>query len=324
MQADPTVVPDASTASSVVLDPVSGVALPIRAGQRVRVSQLGDGQCVDVNAYALDDANEQMSAGHARRQGFHLDVGATLMSKPPYFRPMLNLVGKSDGADVDTLAARCHRVLFGHRLGQWDHPNCQDTLAEAVREYGIAPDKTHDTLNLFLSTRWDDSGQWWIEWNRAMPGDYVDFVACMDLLCVFVTCGAGDIGGAANCSFNPVSIDVYDATEASQAVASEITERLRPPADQASVDIARRPIRRDSTYRAAYPASPISSSSVDIIVSEDLLGQLIERSRRRGCVDLEDEICRTFVVWYLKHFEHRAVRGAGTEAQAVHRLDLTP
>jgi uncharacterized protein len=59
----------------LVLQPVSGKALPVYKGEIIRITQLEGGQCVDFNCFNLDDHKEYMSVGHMRREDFHPKEG---------------------------------------------------------------------------------------------------------------------------------------------------------------------------------------------------------------------------------------------------------
>ena len=87
------------------------------------------------------------------------------------------------------------RALLGGRLRgplrHEDHPNCQDTLAEAIGEYGLTPDDVHDSLK-FLDEYGVDHIGYYTVWNTGKAGDYVDLLALMDVLAVPVTCGSGE------------------------------------------------------------------------------------------------------------------------------------
>ena len=123
---------------------------------------------------------------------------------------------------TDLLGARCSAVPFEVHYGIDDHPNCQDTLAEAIGEYGLTPDDVHDLLNLWMNTEWDHIGYYTV-WNSGKAGDYVDMMAIMDVLAVPVTCGSGNLWVTSNFSYKPIKVEIFEATAA--------TKRGRRPKD---------------------------------------------------------------------------------------------
>ena len=187
------------------------------------------GQCIDFNAFNLHDYKEYMSVGHSRRQGLRIHKGDVLISNPPRYNPMLLISEMPPTCVTDTLGARCNAVLFEYRYGVKWHTNCQDTLAEAIREYGLTPDDVHDSFNMFMNTTWDAKGSWWTEWNTGRPGDFVDLLACMDTLCVPVTCGSGDVTLVSNFFLKSLDIAVFEATDESLARVAEVEQQYDAP-----------------------------------------------------------------------------------------------
>ena len=51
---------------------------------------------------------------------------------------MLLITEMPESCVSDTLAARCNAIIFEYRYGMEWHTNCQDTLAEAIRDVALA------------------------------------------------------------------------------------------------------------------------------------------------------------------------------------------
>ncbi len=183
--------------------PVEGRALEVHKGETLRIAQVEGGQCVDFNAFNLDDYKEHMSVGHSRRMGISLTEGGVLFTNPPHFRPLLYIAHQPETVATDLIGARCHAALFERRLGFEWHTNCQDTISEAIREYDLTPDDVHDSFNIFMNTHIDADG-WAFEWNTATADDSMDLIACMDALCVPVVCGSGDVTMLSNAFLKPI------------------------------------------------------------------------------------------------------------------------
>jgi uncharacterized protein len=164
----------------LVLQPVTGKAVPVHKGEILRISQMAGGQCVDFNCFNLDDHKEYMSVGHMRRESFRVAPGRFIWSNPPRYRPMMKILSMPPTCVTDTLAARCSAAVFEAHYGIDDHPNCQDTLAESIGEYGLTPDDVHDSLNLWMNTEVDHIGYYTV-WNSGKAGDYIDLLAVMDV-----------------------------------------------------------------------------------------------------------------------------------------------
>ena len=175
-----------------VLEPVMGKAIPVKKGERLTLTQLGDGQRVEFNCFNLHDYKERMSVGHMRREAFHIGTGRIIWSNSPRYRPMMKIVAMPDSCGSDLLVAGCWHGGLDRQYGLTDHPNCQDTMADAIAEYGLTNDDTHDPLNLWLNTDWDHVGAYLVP-NTGRAGDKVEMVALMDVLAVPAICGAANL-----------------------------------------------------------------------------------------------------------------------------------
>ena len=144
----------------VVLEPVTGKAVEVRRGEVLRIEQLVGGTCVDFNAFNLHDHKEFLDCGFTRSfQSFDPRKGEFIWTNSPRGRPMFGILEIADTCELDIVGHRCNRVF--QELG-WEepaHPNCQDSLAEAIREYGLTPDDVHDSFNLWMATTIDPRGQ---------------------------------------------------------------------------------------------------------------------------------------------------------------------
>jgi uncharacterized protein len=282
-------------------EPVSGKAIPLQAGEVLLLRQLQGGQTIDFNAFNLSDYKECMSVGHSRRQGFHLHEGDVILSNSPRIRPMFYLLQVPDTCKVDTLAARCTAPLFELRFGFEWHTNCQDTIAEAIREYDLTPDDVHDSCNFFQNTVWDEEGVFWSDWNSGRPGDTVLLVACMDVLAVPVVCGSGDVTVTSNFSYKPIEVHVYTgsgktASAMDAANASFFAKRssIGPDGYRNNRIKADRELRPDPNYRAEYRGCPMDMKAVDVAIDSGTR-QLIDRIGAQYGWSEEESIRRVVV-----------------------------
>ena len=207
----------------ITLQPISGKAVPLYQGEVMRITQVGGEQCVDFNCFSLHDYKERMSVGHMRVQGFRPKQGHIVVSAPPRYRPMLAIHHMSETCVTDLLGARCDATAGEREYGLVPRTNCQDTLGEAIREYGLTPDDVHDLFNMWMHTIWNDS--FFPIRNVGPQGDYVDLLALMDVLAVPITCGSGDIGQISNFGFKPIQVQVFKASEQSRAVMQTYLDR---------------------------------------------------------------------------------------------------
>ncbi len=257
----------------VVLEPVTGKAVPVHKGEVLRIEQLVGGTCVDFNAFNLHDYKEFLDCGFTRSfQSFDPRQGEFIWSNSPRGRPMFGILGIADTCELDIVGHRCNRVYNELGWGLTTHANCQDTLAEAIREYGLTPDDVHDSFNLWMATTIDDAGRRQFKWNPAQKGDRLDLLAVFDVLAASVICGLGDLVGINNFTFTPVKIEVFEASPATAELAAAIEDRWGSMESQDTMaDLAKVPVpseralTRDPDYVANYrPAPPTTQIELDL------------------------------------------------------------
>src|SRR5437763_2601668 len=138
-----------STATAVIdrrhrtmnrLEPQTGIAFELRAGQQLRVIDLEGEQVADLTAFNRSDKTEWLSSGrsidYANR--IYLTTGDILYSNRS--RPMLAIIADDVGRH-DFLLTPCSpetfQILYQHRDY---HPSCFENLANQLNRFGITPD----------------------------------------------------------------------------------------------------------------------------------------------------------------------------------------
>lgn len=248
----------------ITLQPVTGKALPVLRGEVLIIEQVEGGQCADFNAFNLHDYKEQLSCGFTRgAQGFNPRKGELVWTNAPRGRPIFVILEMPDTCHLDIAGHRCSRPLFEKGWGSLDHTNCQDTFAEAIREYGLTPDDVHDSFNLWMSTRIDEQGRKQIRWNPAQKADHVDFLAMFDSLAVPIVCGGSDLTGISNFTLAPLRIQVFESSQSSMTVVEEVERRwgkLRGQKTSEDFEVkqiyAMRELRRDPNYKPNFIPTP--------------------------------------------------------------------
>jgi uncharacterized protein len=283
------------------LQPVSGKAIPVFRGEVLRIAQVVGEQCVDFNCFNLRDYGERMSVAEMRQQGIRPRQGHLVASAPPRSRPMMAIVHMAETCVTDLVGARCDATLGEREYGIVDRTNCQDSLAEAIREYGLTPDDVHDSFNLWMHTIWDTTFR--PLRNIGPPGDHVDLLALMDVLAVMATCGSGDLGQVSNFSLKPIEVAVFERSDASTALMDEYLTRCTGLKGQRS-----RATFRNSTIRTQVgleahdqpqyrPVFPIRYTEVPVDFSADEYGALIRLRGEIGATD-EEVVRSAFMLWY--------------------------
>ena len=296
----------------LLLQPVSGKALPVYRGEVLRIAQVEGEQCVDFNSFNLHDYKERMDVGSTRgTTGFRPVKGDIMFSNPPRYRPMVGILEMALTCQADLLGRSCHATQFEARFGFDIHTNCQDTLAECIGEYGLTPDDVHDSFNLWMNTEWGSTGRWWIEPNTGQAGEYVDLLALFDILAVPAICGGGDVGQTSNFSFKSIQIQVFEPSNDTMGIVDQVRERHGSYRNQRTVNEFRvkeirtqRELRHVPGWEPQFVNYPIQDegATVELTPKEH---DLAVHLQGLGFGGNPGEVVRRAVMhWCLKHRMH--------------------
>lgn len=256
---------------TLMLQPGTGKAIELLAGQILRIEQVEGGQCVDFNAFNLHDYKEFMHCGRTRTvHGFNPTEGAFLWSQPPRERALLYILEDTVKRN-DVLFPRCSAYLYESAYGFHDHTNCHDIQSEAQREYGLTPDDVHDSFNFFMNTEVGADGRATITRQSSRAGDHVDLLALTDVLAVPNVCGA-DIMRTSNFSLKPIRLTVFEATASDLASVppTPVLRSQRTPRDfRQPVIKADRELYRDPSYAPAFTNVPIRIEELAVTLTEE-------------------------------------------------------
>jgi uncharacterized protein YcgI (DUF1989 family) len=298
--------------TDLVLQPVSGKALPVLQGEVLRLVQEEGEQCVDLNAFNLHDYKECMSISATRSAiGFRIGKGDLIWTIHSRDRPMYLILELSEHCVTDLLGGRCRAGSMA-RAGYGLHTNCQDTLAVAIGEYGLTPDDVHDALNLWYNTEWDVNGRGRTLRNTATKGDYVDLLALMDTLAVPVICGSGDVRLSSNFWLKPIRVQVFAASDESLALVRDVARGhagvigQRTPADFAVSAIkADRELYPNPDYVPQFVNYPLKTRTMSVRLSPAELATAEAMAARAVGRDVPEVLRNALLYWYTRNREPR-------------------
>lgn len=201
----------------VVLDAKIPARVPfsaiVRKGQRLRIVDSHGQQAVDTLFYAADDHGERYSGQDTlRAQGSaYVTTGTAIMSTEG--RVMLRMVADSCGLH-DTSAGACscesNTVRFGHAT-KYLHA-CRENFVIEAAKHGLTKRDIVPNLNFFMNVPIDSSGNFTVVDGVSKPGDYVEMVAEMDVLCLISNCP--QVNNPCNGFFpTPIEVVIYEAGE---------------------------------------------------------------------------------------------------------------
>lgn len=184
------------------IEPRTGTAVALAAGQTLTVCDLEGGQVSDLLAIAREDAGEVLSNGRTfdYNETICLTTGAKLWSNRS--QVMLEIVGDDVGRH-DFLLTPCSEATF--RLCYDDEPphrGCQGNLLAALAPYGMTEDAIPAAFNCFMNVPVDgETGRFRVLPPLSKAGDTVSFRAAMDLVVGLTACSAPASNGG---TFKPI------------------------------------------------------------------------------------------------------------------------
>jgi uncharacterized protein len=187
------------------LEPQTGTAFKLSAGQQLRVIDLEGEQVADFIAFNAADKTEWLSSGrsidYANR--IYLTKGDILYSNRS--RPMLTIV-EDDVGRHDFLLTPCSPETFEIIYkNTHPHPSCFANLAEHLAPFGIAPDSIPTTFNIFMNVEIDAAGVLNILPPRSRAGDSILLRAEIDLIVGLTACSAEMSN---NYRFKPIGYEI--------------------------------------------------------------------------------------------------------------------
>ncbi|MGY4315955.1 urea amidolyase associated protein UAAP2 [Bradyrhizobium sp. JR3.5] len=204
----------AQTRGRVVLDVEIPARKPwsaiIRKGQTLRITDSHGQQAVDTLFYRADDFGERYSGQDTlRAQGSaYVGLGTRIMSNEG--RVMLRVTADSCGLH-DTSAGACscesNTVRFGHQT-RYQHA-CRENFVLEAAKYGMSKRDIVPNLNFFMNVPIDPAGNFTVVDGVSKPGDAVELVAEMDVLCLISNCP--QINNPCNGFFpTPVQVTIFE------------------------------------------------------------------------------------------------------------------
>lgn len=171
-----------------VLSAREGIAIPLRAGERLRITNLHGGQVVDTWALARTDLREYLSMEHTRTSLGKLVPAAGDHLYSSWRRPLLTLIEDTSPGVHDTLIAACDPERYRQLGAVGHHASCAENFRRALSARGIQPDHVPSPLNLFMHIAWRDDGGLDFLPSPARAGDYVTLEAHTEATVVLSAC----------------------------------------------------------------------------------------------------------------------------------------
>ncbi len=177
-----------------VIPKCSSKAFVVEKGQVLRVIAHEGKQVADIRFLNAHDYREQFSSWLSWSLNMRQGIGGmkrlkTLYSKLPWQRVMLTVIDDKVGEHL--LFGQCVGTFY-EMTGQPGHANCADLFEDCLRPFHISMVDldSGSVFNVFMSVRYldDENGRVEIQRPACEKGDYIDFLAEMDILVAATSC----------------------------------------------------------------------------------------------------------------------------------------
>lgn len=192
----------------VIVPPRDARTFTVPAGHFFRIVSIEGPQVGDLNLWNANNHGERFFSGKTRQlHASHVTRGDRLWSNVPHLQPLATITYDSlewygwdaDGGGVhDVIGTRCdpytHKMLTGDDYHYCCHSNLTRAFSETTgRSLSESELFVHDVMNVFMCTGFTrDTHQYFMKASPVRPGDYIEFVAEVDLLGALSACPGGD------------------------------------------------------------------------------------------------------------------------------------
>lgn len=218
---------------TVVVPPRDAATFEVPAGHGFRISSIEGPQVGDLNLWNADDLSERFFSGKTRQlHATHVTRGDRLWSSLPGMRAMATITHDTlewygwddEGAGVhDVIGTRCdpytNRLLKGVDYHHCCHSNLTRAMALTLGKPAAEVEPLiHDVLNVFMCTGFTlDTHQYFMKASPVRPGDCLEMLADIKLLCALSACPGGDCGSSHSddvTSCYPLQVDILAPSDA--------------------------------------------------------------------------------------------------------------
>ena len=194
------------------IEPCSGRAVELEAGDELVVIDPEGQQVSDLTAFSREDMDEYLSSGRSidYASKLWLTTGDLLYSNRS--RPMFTILEDTCGRHDFTLtpcSKRMFELLYGEEEGR---PGCEGNLARALAPYGITTDRVPTAFNIFMHVAVDcDTGRIEVRPPLSKAGDFIRLRAEMPMVVAMTACSAGQSN---NFRYKPIDFRIERARSA--------------------------------------------------------------------------------------------------------------
>ncbi len=184
---------EAAEANAIEIPGYSGRGVSVKAGTRVRITDIEGAQIADLFALVQSDPAEHLCAARTRLTCGRLFPVVGQQFVTDKYRPILTFISDQSPGVHDSLYATCDPGLHEALGGGASHANCHDNYLTATKTVGLETAWVPAPINLFQSTPVHPDGSLGAEKAPTKPGDNVVLQAEMDLYLIVTACSVDEI-----------------------------------------------------------------------------------------------------------------------------------
>ena len=180
-----------------IIPKCSGKAFILKKGQILRVTAHEGKQVADIKFLNANNYKEQFAAWWSTCLNSDEGIGGTkrlkkLYSKPPWERVMLTVIDDKAGDHLFNGSCSPRVLELWPDVGAEGGKTCVELFDECLKPYGLSLEDLDSagTFNVFMPIRFkdDENGSWVFLPPSCEKGDYIDFLAEMDILVAATSC----------------------------------------------------------------------------------------------------------------------------------------
>lgn len=213
---------------TVIIPPREARCFLVPAGHFFRIISHEGPQVGDLNIWAAGNSDEKFYSGKTRAlHGTHISTGDRMWSSFPWLRPLVTVTHDTldwygwdaDGGSVhDVIGSRCDPYTAKLLSGKDYHHCCHSNLTRAYADhFGVdlhaGEPFVHDVMNVFMCTGFTlDTHQYFMKASPVRPGDYIEFIAEMDIVGGLSACPGGDCSSehsSDTAACYPLLVEIY-------------------------------------------------------------------------------------------------------------------
>lgn len=204
----------------------SAKAWKMNKGDLCRISLIEGSQVGDLNFWNRENTKEHFYSGKTRQiHSSHLKEYDQLWSNLPFLRPMVTFVfdtlrdygvDKDGGSIHDVIGTRCDNYTYKLITGEETKDSCHNYLTEAIKTFGLSEEDVHDVWNIFMCTGFHkDTQKYFCKPSPARKGDFIEFIAEMNLIVALSSCPHGDVSISVGQPVpdkicNPLQVEIFN------------------------------------------------------------------------------------------------------------------